>query len=151
MLGIKYLPPNTPVCTIFFEFCYFLSDKTCFQRHWLATFTCLWKKTNSLHFYLLCVLCYFYWVGPINFLHATVIQFSIFCRSRLPSQLIVENLSNRLIIGLQHFDVFMIPIRPFTTIRLAIQNHVKFTLLYTRLSQHHVIWDTIEGFMFMNY
>ena len=93
------------------------------------------KKNGNFHF---SVLCFFYRVASINFVKATVVQFSTFCSSRLPFRLVLSNLSKNLIICPQHFDVLMISNQSYTTIPPVIEIQAKFIPLYTRLSQNPV-------------
>ena len=52
----------------------------------------------------------FHWIASINSVQETVIQFSTFCSSRVPFQLVFNNLFKILIICFQHFHVLMISV-----------------------------------------
>ena len=76
---------------------------------------------------------FFYQVASVNSVQeATVVQFSIFCISRLSFPLVFSNLSKKLAICPQHLDVLMTSNRQFTTGPSVIE-------LYTQLFQHLLI------------
>ena len=146
---IEYIPKDLriklverfPACVSFFKLCYFVSDKN-FLKYLLCVIFCLClkKNVNLLHF---SVICFFYHAASINSVQATVVQFSTCCSSSLLFRLNFDNLSKKLIICTQHFDILVISNRPFTKVTPKFKPN---SSPYTRLHPNTLLFETQEIF-----
>ena len=134
LLGIKYSPLHLPICLTFLKFCCTVSGKKYFYVIivWFSSFQC------ALPFFTGLFLSIFY--KQLS---------SSFQLSSSSSWLPLTNFRQfvkKMIIFLQHFDVFMISSQPFTTVQ---PGHWKLSQIRPTIQTiipHHVIWDSIEVF-----
>ena len=133
--------PTYPLARVFLSFVILSRAKCFFKGTCALSFVCVWK--TMVNFSVLCFSCQ---VDSVSSLEAIQVQFSTFCSSRLPFRLVFDNLPKNFDNLSATLNALMTSNSPFTTDLSVIEIEAKLIHLYTKLSQHLVIWDSRESF-----